>query len=293
MKVFHGVVLSIAASALMWGQAAPAPEFEVASIRPSGAMVPGGDVNIGLHVDGAQVRCAQFSLSDYIGMAYKMKNYQISGEDWLKSERFDINAKMPDGAAREQVGEMLQSLLIKRFQMKLHHESKPYPVYALVVTTKGGSKLTPLPTEAGDVDDGKPSGDVKVTGGRGGVSLNLGKGSYFDFSDNKLQGKKLTMQALADLLARFMDRPVVDMTELKGNYNLSIDLAPEDYRSMLLRSAIAAGVTLPPEALRLLDGASDSSLHTGLQTLGLKLEPRKAPIDVLVIDHMAKTPSEN
>jgi uncharacterized protein (TIGR03435 family) len=277
---------------MMWGQTVPAPEFEVASIRPSGPIVAGADVRIGLHVDGAQVRCAQLSLSDYIGMAYKLKNYQISGDDWLKSERFDINAKMPDGASRDDVAAMLQSLLAKRFALKLHHESKPYPVYALVVA-KGGSKLTPVPEDAPDPEDAKAAADVKVTGGRGGVSLNLGKGSYFDFTDNKLQGKKLAMQQLADMLARFMDRPVVEMTELKGRYDLSIELAPEDYRAMLIRSAIAAGVTLPPEALHLLDGASDSSLHTGLQSLGLKLEARKAPIDTVVVDHMAKTPSEN
>ena len=284
--------MSVVAAAVVWGQAAPArQEFEVASIRPAAPAVAGSDVRIGLHVDGAQVRCAQFSLSDYIGMAYKVKNYQVSGPDWIKAERYDINAKMPEGTKGEDVPEMLQMLIEKRFQMKLHHESKPYPVYALVVA-KGGAKITPLPEEATDADEPKAA-DVAVTGGRNGVSLNLGKGSFFNFADNKLQGKKLTMLSLCDLLARFMDRPVVDMTELKGRYDLSIELAPEDYRTMLIRSAIAAGVTLPPEALRLLDGASDSSLHTGMQALGLRLEPRKAPIDVLVIDHIEKMPTEN
>jgi uncharacterized protein (TIGR03435 family) len=62
---------------------------------------------------------------------------------------------------------------------------------------------------------------------------------------------------------------------------------------LLIRSAVAAGVSLPPEALRLLDGAADESLHNAFRALGLKLEARKAPLDVLVIDHVNKTPTEN
>jgi uncharacterized protein (TIGR03435 family) len=293
MRITRGISVAMFASAAAWGQTAPANlEFEVASIRPSPPIVAGQpNVNIGLHIDGAQVRCAQLSLSDYLGMAYKLKNYQISGPDWLKSDRFDINAKMPEGAAREQVPEMLQKLLESRFQLKMHRDSKPFPVYALIVA-KGGLKIKALPDDATD-DKPNANVDVKVSGGPGGVSLNLGKGSYFNFGNNKLEVKKMTMLSLADMLARFMDRPVVDMTDLKGAYDFALDLAPEDYRSMMIRSAIAAGVQLPPEALRLLDGAADSSLHTGLQDLGLKLEPRKAPIEVLVMDHAEKTPTEN
>jgi len=296
MRLLSGTLVCLLGAAAAWGQKEPAsaqPEFEVASIRPSMPLVAGSDVKIGLHVDGAQIRCAQLSLSDYLGIAYKMKNYQISGVDWLKSERYDINAKLPEGATRDQIPEMLKSLLEKRFQMKLHHESKPFPVYALVVA-KGGLKISALPDEGEETPEEARAGvDVKVQGGRSGVSLNLGKGSFFNFADNKIEGKKLTMLGLADMLARFMDRPVVDMTELKGRYDFTIEIAPEDYRAMMIRSAIAAGVQLPPEALRLLDGASDSSLHSALQGLGLKLESRKAPIDVLVVDRAEKMPTEN
>jgi uncharacterized protein (TIGR03435 family) len=101
------------------------------------------------------------------------------------------------------------------------------------------------------------------------------------------------MTALADMLARFEDRPVVDMTDLKGNYDFTLECTPEDFRAMMIRSAIAAGVTLPPQALSLLDHASDGSLLDALQTLGLKLEPRKAPVEMLVVDHAEKVPSEN
>ena len=134
---------------------------------------------------------------------------------------------------------------------------------------------------------------MSASGGRGGVSVNFGKGSSFTFADNKLEAKKLTMTAFADLLARFVDRPVVDRTELKGSYDFTIDLTPEDYMAMMIQSAVSAGVKLPPEALRFLDGATDDSLHNALRNFGLKLEPTKAPLEVLVIDRILKTPVAN
>ena len=123
--------------------------------------------------------------------------------------------------------------------------------------------------------------------------VDLGRGSHFTFANDRLEAAKLSMTGLADTLARFVDRPVVDMTELKGNYDFTLELSPEDFRNMRIRSAVAAGVSLPPEALRLLDGATDESLFAALQTLGLKLETRKAPLEVLVIDHAEKSPAEN
>jgi len=101
------------------------------------------------------------------------------------------------------------------------------------------------------------------------------------------------MVAFADTLARFVDRPVVDFTDLKGTYDFTVSFTPEDFRAMMIRAAINAGVTLPPEALRLLEGVSDEGLFAAVQTLGLKLESRKAPLEVLVIDSIRKTPTEN
>jgi uncharacterized protein (TIGR03435 family) len=101
------------------------------------------------------------------------------------------------------------------------------------------------------------------------------------------------MEVLADALGRFVERPVVDMTELKGTYDLTLDFTPEEYRALLIRMALSAGVNLPPEAMKLMEGVSDEALFKGLQTMGLKLESRKAPLEVLVIDSATKTPTEN
>lgn len=101
------------------------------------------------------------------------------------------------------------------------------------------------------------------------------------------------MATLAAILERFVDRPIVDMTELKGSYDLALDVTQEDYRAMLIHAAVAAGVTLPPEAMRLLDSASLASLFDALQKVGLKLDASKAPLDLLVIDEARKTPTDN
>jgi uncharacterized protein (TIGR03435 family) len=284
------VLLAVLAPALLPGQKTPGRvEFEVASIKPSPP--PSAErLDVGLHIDGAQVRCSYLSLKDYIRMAYQVKDYQVTGPDWIASDRFDIAAKLPEGAPREQVREMLQSLLADRFQVKLHHDQKEFPVYGLVVG-KGGLKIkeaAPAPEAAGSVPL-----NITASGARGGTSVNLGNGASFTAGDNKFEGTKLTMVNTADLLSRFTDRPVVDMTDLKGRYDFTLEFTPEDFRAMRIRSALAAGITLPPQALKLLEESSGDSLFAAVEKLGLKLEPRKAPLDVLVIDHIEKTPTEN
>jgi len=180
---------------------------------------------------------------------------------------------------------------VSRFQMKSHHESREFPVYGLVVG-KGGLKIKESPEPDGG---SAPSAAVEVTasGGPGSTTVNLPGGSYYTMGNNRFEAKRMTMAVLADTLARYLDRPVVDMTELKGNYDLKFELSPEDFRAMRIRSAIAAGIVLPPEVMRGLEGVSDESLFAALQSLGLKLESRKAPLDVLVIDQVEKTPTAN
>jgi uncharacterized protein (TIGR03435 family) len=90
-----------------------------------------------------------------------------------------------------------------------------------------------------------------------------------------------------------MDRPVVDMTNLKGAYDFVLNVTPEDRIGMMIRSAINAGVTLPPQALKALDNATGDSLTAALEKIGLTLTPRKGPVEVIVVDSIQKTPSEN
>jgi uncharacterized protein (TIGR03435 family) len=178
--------------------------------------------------------------------------------------------------------------------MKAHRETREFPVYGLVVA-KGGPKLKESPPDPDAGNRGAAGGAINVTatGGRGGTTINFGNGASFSMGDNKFEGRRLTMAALADALARFVDRPIVDMTELKGNYDFTMEMAPEDFRAMMIRAALGAGVPLPPEAARRMESADGASLFSAVEGLGLKLEQRKAPLEVVVIDQMEKTPVEN
>ena len=276
-----------------FGQAPQARvEFDVASVKTAPPIAAEQQVNVGVQVDGAQVHCSNCSLKECIQIAYRLKDYQVTGPDWL-SERLQVDAKLPAGAKREQVPEMMQALLADRFGMKAHRETKELPVYAIAVA-KGGLRIKESPPDP-DADSAGAAAPVNVTGsgGRGGVSINLGGGSYYVFANNKFEAKKLTMAVLADSLTRYMDRPVVDMTGLTGKYDLTLQLTQQDYLGMLVRSAVGVGVSVSPEALRYMEGASDESLFSAMDALGLNLEPRKAPLELLVVDQVSKAPTAN
>src|SRR5689334_4403222 len=100
LLVAFGCILG---SIALWAQSPAAKlEFEVASVRPS---TPSGQdrVSLGLHLDGSQARIVSFSLRDYAAMAYRMRGYQIAGPDWIGTDRFDLNAKLPAGATSNQI----------------------------------------------------------------------------------------------------------------------------------------------------------------------------------------------
>ncbi len=290
MHAMKGIILTLAPVGLLLAQTAAGPRFEVASIRPSSTQ-PQGQVSVGLHLDGAQVRIGSFALKEYIGLAYRTQISRIFGPDWIGSERFDIAATIPAGNKESQIPEMFQALLADRFQLKFHREQREFPVYALVLA-KGPLKLKEIPP---DPDAGKTPQPVNVAGGGSvqGVSVNLGGGSSWSFVPNKFEAKKLSMAQFSSNLERFADRPIVDMTGLKGQYDFTFDINPEDYMPMLIRSAISGGITVPPKALRLAESTTSAPLSDALQQVGLKLEPRKAPLDVIVVDSANKMPTEN
>jgi uncharacterized protein (TIGR03435 family) len=271
---------------------AQSPQFEVASIKPFDPSAQ-GQALAGVHVDGAQIRLAGLSLRDLLAMAYKIKATLITGPDWTATERFDISATLPSGGTRAQLPEMMQALLVERFQVKVHKDKKEFPVYALLVG-KGPSKLkeSPPSPDADKDEPGRAAGVVTTAAGNG-VNVNYGHGISYTFANNRFDAHKLTMLIFAGNLERFADRQIVDMTGLTAPYDFAFDVAPEDYIAMLLRSAVWAGVNLPPQAQKMLDDSSPAALGDALQQIGLRLEARKAPLDVLVIDEALKTPTAN
>ncbi len=294
MKALFGIVLSAAVPLAIFAQA-PAPKlgFEVASIRSSSSQADQGQgkVSVGLQLDGSQVHITSLLFRDYVAMAYRVKQYQVTGPDWISSERFDISAKLPAGSNSDQIPEMLQALLADRFQMKMHRDKKEMPVYAVTVG-KPPLKLTPTPPDA-ETEPAKGVTTITGTGSAQGVSVDLGKGSYYTFANSKFDIKKVDMDRAVTILERFADRPILNLTELKGNYDILFNVTDEDYQMMLIRAGANSGMVLPPQVLRLLDNGSASPLFDALQQVGLKMEARKAPLDLLVVDQALKTPTDN
>lgn len=264
-------------------------EFEVASIRPT-AEQGQAQVAAGIHIDGSQVRVTSLSVKDYIAIAYGTRLNQITGPDWLGSQRFDVAAKLPEGAKQADVPVMLQALLAGRFRLKMHREMKEFPVYVLEAA-KTGVKLVEVEGSADAADAGAIN--IAAGGNSAGVAISYGNGGSFTLAEKSLETKKLSMTTFADLLTRFLDRPVIDKTNLKGLYDMTLDLTPEDRLVMLIRSAVTAGVVLPPQALALLDIGSSDSLVNSLRKAGLTLESRREALEVIVVDEIQKTPTEN
>ena len=276
----------------------------------------------GPHVGASQAEYTFMSLKDLIALAYKVKAYQVTGPDWLATERFDILAKMPDGATKDDAPAMLQALLEDRFKLTVHRDTQEHPVLGLVVG-KGGLKLKestiaalPIdedaPLKPGEMKMDTPDGPARMTRNPDGSgTVNMGtKGTFtqkMDGQNLRIEASTITMAGFADMLTQMMQiggastRQVVDMTGLKGNYQAAVELSMAD----LIASARAAGVDVPgpggpgsgaadaAAAATPSDPSGGATVYESVQRLGLKLENRKAPIEQLIVDHAEKAPTDN
>lgn len=236
--------------------------FEVAVIRPaappptgsSGFTVRGGPGSS----DPTLAMFANVDLCSLIAMAYGVERHQLSAPEWVSAARFDITARVPLEATQDQYRGMLQNLLIDRFRLMSHRGKKELQVYELVVA-KNGPKLKARPIDPAVPHDGlKPPHPIPTLppGFRGPVNVTL---------------DKVTMEPLANDLGGLLGQPVVDATGLTGTYsiNLHVFLGPS-----------------PPL------GAED--VFDALQEqLGLTLIQTKRLTDIVVIDYIERTPTEN
>jgi uncharacterized protein (TIGR03435 family) len=264
----------------------PALRFEVASIRPT---PDNNGSTIGLRVTGSLVRYSALTLKDYIAMAYSLDPPQVIAPGWMNEQRFEIAATLPPGATREQTPEMLQALLAERFHLKVHKESRQFPVYALVVS-KGGLKIrgTPIDPKAPPVAATETVGAASERG----LVMNM-RGGTFTMANNTLGVSQLTMEDVALIVTRFSERKTIDATGLTDRFDFMLEMTPEDFNLVYLRGLVNNGYTRAPELLRTLEAGPVNLLGRYLAKTGLSLEERNAPLDVVVVDSASREPTEN
>jgi len=308
-------LLALAAGAL--SQAPPVPPqpltFEVASVRPSPPLdfqkLMSGQLRLGMKVDKARVDISSMALADLICTAFRVKPHQVSGPAWQEiaptgGQRFDVHATLPEGATEKDVPEMLQALLVERFGLKFRRDRSEQPIYALVVGKNGPKMKVSPPVEPPPAGhDGSSNNDrpreIK-TDARGGATIRGGPGNVnISIQDGivHMEWERMSMDRLADRLSQLMDRPVVNMTDLNGDFQVTLEFAQSEALNVARRMGAP-----PPDAMdgggarAALVDASDpggSSIFQTVRNLGLKLEARKSDIGRLIIDHLEKMPSEN
>ena len=236
----------------MLAQPAVPPSFEVASIKTAsgeGKGRGGNPFTNPVKVTPGSLTMSGVTLKTSIAWAYHVFEYQITGSDWIGSDRYDIVAKAGSPATEAELRAMLQTLLAERFHLELHRQTKEMACYLLVVA-KGGPKFQESKTEG--------ESDIQPDPRRMSVAV-----------------RRVPVAQLVDLLSRMFQTPVVDLTGLTGRYDITLDIAKYIPQS---------GEKMDPLGI----------IQAGLQEeLGLKMESKKYPVDLLIIDRAEKAPVEN
>ena len=297
--------------------------FDVASVRPSpepdqATMLAGlqaGKQPNWVRIDGSRATFNYESLKDLIAYAYKLRSYEISGPEWLVTDRFDIAARLPDGATKDDVPEMLRALLVERFKLTTHREMSEQPVLALVIA-KSGPKLkestaTPeaidenAPLQPGETKTDTPSGPMRLMhNADGSTTYNMGaRGTFtlkFDGETRSMhmEASTITMKGFVMMMTTLgagEGRQIVDMTGLTGMYQAAVDFSVMDLQSSLS----AQGIDIPrrpgggSSGTEATDPEGGATVSAALEKLGLRLEKSSAKVDRLVVDHVEKSPTEN
>jgi uncharacterized protein (TIGR03435 family) len=228
---------------------------------------------------------------------------------------------------------MMQTLLAERFKLAAHRDSKEQPVYALVVS-KDGHKMkeavadADVPAPADDSAKTPPvqdsaakdktlsisttEGQIKIKQEGSGVVMSGGRTGQMrtNMKPNgtlSLEISKMTMSDFADMLTQFVDRPVVNRTDLKGSYQVLLEIPQDEIMGLAQKIAPKMGIPLPAgiggasALVGAVPGAggltasdpSGNAIFRAVQQLGLKLDSRKASVETLVIDYIEKEPTEN
>jgi uncharacterized protein (TIGR03435 family) len=268
------VAVYIGSGGLALGQ-----QFEVASVKPSRATdsMPEGQIRAqdmmhemmptdNLPLKGATLSAHNRTLAQLIAMAHKVKPSSVTGPSWITELRYDVDAKLPEGASSNDAHEMLRHLLKERFVLRTHPETKTTGGYALVAA-KDGPKLKPAepPAQPLDREELMRRAQEQMRKRMEELAKSGGPRAYSSWGSSQATGAQI-----AEAVSRMIHSPVVDETGLTGKYVIRIELVRESP-----------------------DDTEEYRVSLALAKLGLKLESRKTEITSLVVDSASKTPTEN
>jgi uncharacterized protein (TIGR03435 family) len=255
--------------------AALAQTFEVASVKPSSA--PGGRPSV--RAGAEQISYANVTLASVVLRAYGVKSFQLSGPDWISSQRYDIVAKIPSGTSPEQGNLMLQNLLAARFHLALHRETKELQGYELTIG-KTAPKLKPSTEDGPDVQPMQaPKRDANGFPQLTAPGLVLMEGVRGTSVVSFLTARAQPLSALVEMISKDFRLPVIDGTGMAGKFDFNLEFGPQ-----------APGAVTPDTAD---DSAAANLVNAIPRQLGLRLASKKIPTDILVIDRADKIPTEN
>lgn len=252
------------------------PNFEVADVRIA---KPGGRPNADFQPGGRLV-ANYLSMKQLIAAAWSVEErFVTGGPAWLATEHYDIVAKAPHNSTEKELRKMLQGLLAERFLVKVHTEKKVMPAYALEVDTKG---LKMQPSAKDDAESDCKFQSTPATD----------DGPVMRHFACKKVGMDQFSKALPGIASAYVDQPVVNLTGLEGVYDLTLAWTP--------RSGLGFARAKSGDGPAVEGGAPSASMpiegitvFEAVRKLGLKLEGRKLPLDVFVVDSVERVPTEN
>jgi uncharacterized protein (TIGR03435 family) len=263
-------------------------KFEVASVKPARQGGPGDD-DIPSFMRGGpgtddpgQITFQRQNLLRLITVAYGFDYDQISGPTWIGKELYTVVAKVPPGTTKEQVKLMWQNLLIERFQLKAHMVKGDFSVYQLSVA-KGGPKLRKSGEGPAKEEPGFP---VLAAGQKWGMSV-AARNTRMTFRNYSMtefaQQLRWPLSTHFEAWGALALGRVVDKTGLDGQYDFTFEFAGRR----------GPGGAFPPPLPEGEVETAPGMFDALRQQLGLVLEEKKAPLDVLVVDHVDRVPTEN
>ena len=268
--------------------AAPPAVFEAASIKPQSPSSDGSIRTMVQYPANGRLTAAGATVKSLICVAYGISDFQvIGGPNWIEEDRYDVQAS-PGSALEELIQkmiseesrlvrhQMLQALLADRFKLVLHHDTKELPIYSLEVA-KGGAKLHETKPDDANPDAANAPAHP---GNKGRMRMSVDSGSF------EMTAQGMAIDGLARQLASQLGSTVRNNTGLTGIYDFTLRFMPEDARMD------ASGPGGSGASTSLADNGGTSIFAAVQDQLGLKLESKKGPVDVVVVDHVDK-PSDN